>query len=73
MKIQSSEQTIRWFLSTLSMVLGFTIIIFAVGQLIIRLIFAAIGLWFISYGFQLKTGNSMKKALYTAFFGRRWF
>ncbi|RTL06676.1 hypothetical protein EKK58_05105 [Candidatus Dependentiae bacterium] len=73
MKVHSSEQTIKWFLSTLSMVLGFTIIIFAIGQLIVRLLFAALGIWFIAYGFQLKTGNSMKKVIYTAFFGRRWF
>jgi hypothetical protein len=73
MKISSSEQTVKWFLSTLSMVLGCTIIVFAIGQLIVRLLFACLGLWFIAYGFRLHTGNSMKKVMYTAFFGRRWF
>lgn len=73
MKKCSSDHIIKWFLSTLSMVLGFTIIVFAVGQLIVRLLFAAIGVWFIAYGFQLKTGQSLKKGLYTFAFGRRWF
>ncbi|HTM06675.1 MAG TPA: hypothetical protein VL201_05570 [Patescibacteria group bacterium] len=73
MKIFSSEKTVRWFLSTLSMVLGCTIIVFAIGQLIIRLLCACIGFWLIAYGFHLHTGNSMKKVMYTAFFGRRWF
>ena len=73
MKISSSEQIIKWFISTLSMVLGLTIVVFAVGQLIVRLLFASVGLWFISYGFQLYTGSSVKKFFYTVIFGRRWF
>lgn len=44
------------FFGLLYIILGTIIFILAAGILIVRLLFAALGIWFIIHGFKLKTG-----------------
>lgn len=59
-------------LGILAIVLGFALIFCALGELLIRLCVALIGLWFIQYGFKLQGRGSLYSRAYNWYVFRKF-
>lgn len=68
MKKPTSYQ-LKDLLGLVYIVAGLVLIGFVVGELLIRLVFAALGLWIINYGLQMRGNASLKSSAMRLFFG----
>ncbi|HEV2916921.1 MAG TPA: hypothetical protein VGW78_04185 [Candidatus Babeliales bacterium] len=65
--------TYNQIFSIISIILGLMVVIMSIGQLIIRLILAFLGLMLINYGLYLRGSSSLQWQAYSLFSRRRFW
>jgi|GEM_PF-4718165 len=59
-------------LGILAIIGGFVLIFFSLGEILLRLCVALVGLWLINYGFQLQGRGSLYNRAYSWFLYRKF-